>query len=91
MPASFNKEENHLSTGSCEYFSSGSGIEKRANKIFDKNLTTKEVFDLYSTDKKAQTIIDEAIESLGSTLAIVISILNPNSIVIGGSVARHNK
>ncbi len=91
MPASFNKEENHLSTGSCEYFSSGSGIEKRATKIFNKKITTEEVFALYSTDEKAKIIIDEAIETLGSTLAITIAVLNPNSIVIGGSVARHNK
>ncbi|MDK2819365.1 MAG: ROK family protein [Mycoplasmataceae bacterium] len=91
MPASFNKEKNHLSTGSCEYFSSGSGIEKRANKIFGKSLTTKEVFDLYNKDDKAKDIIDEAIETLGSTLAIVISIANPNTVVIGGSVARNNK
>lgn len=91
MPASFNKEKNHLSTGSCEYFSSGSGIERRAEKIFGKFLTTKEVFDLYDKDDKARGIIDEAIETLGSTLAIIISIANPNTIVIGGSVARNNK
>lgn len=91
MPASFNKEKNHLSVGSCEYFSSGSGIEKRALKIFNKPITTKEVFDLYSKDERAQKIVDDAIETLGSTLAIVISIVNPNLIVVGGSVARHNK
>lgn len=67
MPASFNKEKNHLSTGSCEYFSSGSGIEKRGFKFFDKPMTTKEVFSLYKTDEKAKIIIDEAIETLGST------------------------
>lgn len=91
MPAAFNKEENHLSTGSCEYFSSGSGIEKRALKILNKSLTTKEVFDLYNNDEKAKKIIDDAIETLGSTLAIVIAVVNPNLVVIGGSVARHNK
>jgi glucokinase len=91
MPASFNKEDNHLSTGSCEYFCSGSGIEKRAFKSFGKKLTTKEVFDSYATDQRSQIIINEGIEALGSTLAIAIAMLNPNSIVIGGSVARHNK
>lgn len=91
MPASFNKEKNHLSTGSCEYFSSGSGIEKRALKFFNKPMTTKDIFSLYNSDEKAKIIIDEGIETLGSTLAIVISILNPNTIVIGGSVARYNK
>ncbi|MGL6125349.1 MAG: ROK family protein [Metamycoplasmataceae bacterium] len=91
MPASFNKEENHLSVGSCEYFSSGSGIEKRALKIMKRSLSAKEVFELYEKDDDAKLIIDEAIETLGSALAIVISITNPNLIVIGGSVARHNK
>ncbi len=91
MPASFIKEENHLSEGACEYFSSGSGIEKRALKFFGKKLNTKEVFDLYEKDPKATQIIDEAIETLGSTLSIVISIINPNSVIIGGSVARYNK
>ncbi|MGL5732744.1 MAG: ROK family protein, partial [Metamycoplasmataceae bacterium] len=91
MPASFNKEENHLSIGSCEYFCSGSGIEKRALKLMGKTLSTKEVFDLYKKDENATLIIDEAIETLGSTLAIVLSVVNPNLIVIGGSVARHNK
>ncbi|MGL4252237.1 MAG: ROK family protein [Metamycoplasmataceae bacterium] len=91
MPASFNKEENHLAKGACEYFCSGSGIEKRALKLMGKPLSTKEVFALYKTNSTAKLIIDEAIETLGSTLSIVLSVVNPNLIVIGGSVARHNK
>ncbi|MGL4343398.1 MAG: ROK family protein [Metamycoplasmataceae bacterium] len=92
IPTSFNKkEENHLSMGSAEYFASGSGIAKRAQKLTgDFSLTTKEIFDKFKKNGAFSEIINEGIEALGNTIAASIAFLNPNSVAFGGSVAEYN-
>ncbi|MHA1520912.1 MAG: ROK family protein, partial [Promethearchaeota archaeon] len=55
-------------------------------------LTTKEVFDLYRQgNPTAQALINETIEYLGVMFSGIISIADPELIIIGGSVFINNK
>lgn len=91
MPTAYNdKEKNHLSRGSAEYFCSGSGIEKRVLIATGKKLNAKQIFNSYLENKQFKEIIKDGIETLGNTIATSLALINPNSVIFGGSVAEHN-
>ena len=77
-----------LKKGSLESISSGTAITKRAN---DKGLNVDhagEVNDLAKAgNSDAKEIMEDAKEYLSNMLAIMIAILDPNIIVLGGGVA----
>lgn len=76
--------------GSVESLASGGGIQDAAKRIFKKDITTKEVFDLAKNDdSKAIEIVNTAIESLGEALSFVIDLFNPEVIAIGGIYPRN--
>jgi len=82
-PIGYNKK------GSFEGFCSGGGIAQLAKKKFKKNLTARTVGKAaLGGDKIALSIIEESGYYLGQGLAILIDILNPEIIVIGGIAVR---
>lgn len=84
-PLAFSKEKGKgLTAGALEYFSSGSGIEARAN------MQSIEAFNQYNKDKKITQIIDDGIDTLANAIACSISFIAPNLVVFDGSIARNN-
>lgn len=83
--------------GCIESIASGKSILRRAKEqgIIVKDgteLTTKKVFDLYREgNPKAKTLIHETIEYLGIMFSDIISLTDPEIIIIGGSVFMNNK
>ncbi len=83
--------------GCIESIASGKAIARRAQERGLANpegnrLTTKEVFDLYRQgEPTAQALIHETIEYLGMMFSGIISISDPELIIIGGSVFINNK
>lgn len=72
--------------GTFEAYCSGTAIEKRFFKLTGKKLKTSEIAGL--KNKKSKKIIQETGYYLGVALANVVNILNPEIIVIGGSVTN---
>ncbi len=76
--------------GCLESTASGSAIQAAGRNTFNnQNLETADIFALYEKkDKKAEKIIEEAINSIGLTFANIISLLNLECIVVGGGVTK---
>lgn len=75
--------------GCLEIYSSGTAIADDASALLGKTVTTKEVFDLAkSGDEAMQKIIDNAAEKLGLGLSAIYHIIDPEVIVLGGSVTK---
>jgi len=83
-------ERNHLfedwgNKGCFEYLASGSGMEKMTNSA----MSAKEIFQsAASGDNKANEIIDNAIDYLSIAIVNLISIINPEKIILTGSISR---
>lgn len=75
-----------------EKCTSGVAIENYGKQTFeDATITTKDVFEkYYQEDPKADKIINEVAKSLAFGFVSVISLLDPNKIIVGGSVAVHH-
>ncbi len=73
-----------------EDFFSGKGIEERASRRIGRKVSTKEVFErAYAGNKQAKCIIDEAVKYAGSYIAFIQHLVDPEVIIIGGSVAMN--
>lgn len=80
-----------LNKGGLESQCSGINIARIASNIYGSTLTTKEVFDYYkNNDRKAVSIIDNWIENISIGIANVITVVDPEIIVIGGAVLIYN-
>lgn len=83
--------------GCIESIASGRAIARRAKEmgiLYSKNaqITAKDVFALYREgNSEAIQLINETIEYLGIMFSGVISIADPEVIIIGGSVFNFNK
>jgi glucokinase len=74
--------------GCLESHLAGPGIAREASRIRNRATTTRELIRLARRgDTAAKELIAQAGESLGLALANLVSILNPEMIVIGGGVA----
>ncbi|MCM8787368.1 MAG: ROK family protein [Candidatus Omnitrophica bacterium] len=78
--------------GVLEAYSSGKAIEKKYKKITGKNKTAKEIRKYALKDKKSfdYKICKEAGKYLGIGFASIINMLDPEIIVVGGSIAKSN-
>lgn len=90
----------YISCGCFEYNSSGKGMVKVAEELRhqkkfarsilikkNKELTAKDIFLAYeANDKLARTVIDQAIEYWGMAVANLVSLFNPEKIILGGGV-----
>lgn len=75
-----------------EKCTSGVAIEEYGRKYFgDQTLTTEDIFDkYYDGEIKAKEIIEGVSKSLAYGFVSIISLLDPEKIVVGGSVAVHH-
>lgn len=74
--------------GCLEAHLGGTGIAARATRVLESTTTTRELIQLAQQGNgAAKKLIAEAGEYLGLALANMVSILNPEMIVIGGGVA----
>lgn len=72
-----------------ESFISGLSLAKRFNKIYNKNLKTNEIFDLYrANDLDAIKFIDNFKINLAMSLSAIINILDPDVFIFGGGVSN---
>ncbi len=87
--------------GCFEYHASGNGIAKVAREYIRKDksyngilktkppgeITAHDVFSAYeSNDALAIKVLDQAVEFWGMTIANLVSLLNPEKIILGGGV-----
>lgn len=78
----------YQSIGCLEAHAAGPAIGRAARREFKREMTAQEVVRLARQgDKKARKILHQAGEDLGRGIANLVSILNPQVIVIGGGVA----
>lgn len=75
-----------------EKVASGPVIAKRAQDLYgEESLTTADVFDkYYQGEEKARKVIEETAFSMAQGIYMLTSIIDPDKIVFGGSVANHN-
>ncbi len=76
--------------GCLESIASGTAISLRGQEAFnDLSLDTADIIDLYKKkNKKAEAVVQNAINSIGLTFANIVSLLNIECIVIGGGVTK---
>lgn len=73
--------------GCFETFASGNGIGYQASKLYGREVSSYEVFDLFSKgDEIAAKVIRKAIQMWGKGAANLVSLFNPEMIVFGGGV-----
>lgn len=80
-----------LNKGGLEGQCSGINIARIASELYEKTLATKEVFDLYEgNDEKAVKIIGKWVDNISIGIANIITVVDPEAIVIGGAVLIYN-
>ncbi|MCW3116312.1 MAG: hypothetical protein JWM28_394 [Chitinophagaceae bacterium] len=94
-------QEKFTSCGCFEYYASGEGIAKVAKELLENNKFTesilfqinkesfsaKDVFDAHDQgDALAVAVINNAIEYWGMAVANLVSLFNPEKIILGGGV-----
>lgn len=73
-----------------EEFASGPGIQRAGNKLIKEGTSTAEVFDKYhEKDERAVAIIEERAKATAEAIYAHIMILDPQVIVLGGSVINY--
>lgn len=81
-----------LVQGGLEGQCSGPNIARKASEKLKKTLETSEVFDLYKNNNKvAEDLIEELCENLSKGISNIIAVVDPEVIVLGGSVILYNK
>lgn len=75
--------------GFLEEVSSGTGIARRGSQALGRDVTTVDVFRLAAEgNPQARQVVDEAAKHLGLALANMISLLNPQLLILTGGVMR---
>ena len=76
--------------GCVEKVLAGPGLEKYYTSISGKQKSLREIYDLYKagTDPHAKQTMDRLTHFFGLALSVVVNILDPDVIVIGGGVGN---
>ncbi|MBW2367943.1 MAG: ROK family protein [Deltaproteobacteria bacterium] len=75
--------------GCVETLISGSGVEKNYLTYFDRRLSMKEIVDGYRNgDTACARVFQQFLEDFGRCVGGVISILDPDAVVIGGGLSN---
>ncbi len=78
--------------GSFEGFCSGGGIARMAKRDGGQTISAKELFEAASRgDKVSRRILEKSVGYLGLGLSILIDLLNPERIILGGIYYRNEK
>lgn len=81
-----------LVKGGLEGQCSGPNIARIASEKLGRVVDTPEVFELYKENNKVvKNIIDELCENLSKGISNIISVVDPEVIVLGGSVILYNR
>lgn len=90
-----NEDHHHhknANAGSLNEQSSGSGLLTIASEKYGKNVTPKELFELYyENDAVAVEIIERAADVLAKGIANITCTIDPDLFIVGGSVAIYNR
>lgn len=90
-----NEDDHHhknANAGSLNEQSSGSGLLTIASEKYGKNVTPKELFELYyENDAVAVEIIERAADVLAKGIANITCTIDPDLFIVGGSVAIYNR
>ena len=82
-------KKTNLREGEIENSISGLSLAKNFKKIYNKDLTAGEIFELYrSHDLDAEKIIDEFKDNLAMSIASVVNILDPDVFIFGGGLSN---
>ena len=77
--------------GSLNEQAAGSGLKATASRIYGRDVSTKELFDLYyAGDETAVQIFEKATDVLARGIANITCVIDPDVIIVGGSVAIFN-
>jgi glucokinase len=75
--------------GCLKAFVSGTDIARRAEERLGRPVGAAEVFQLAATGQaEAAAIVDEVCRALGAGLAVIVNGLNPERVLLAGSVAK---
>lgn len=78
--------------GSLNEQSSGSALQRIATERYGRSMQPKELFECYNRgEETAAEIIEDAAEKLAVGIANITCTIDPDIIIIGGSVAIHNR
>lgn len=81
----------NANAGSLNEQSSGSGLSTIASERYGRNVLPKELFAMYyQKDILAVEIVEKAAEVLAKGIANITCTIDPDVIIVGGSVALHN-
>ena len=81
----------NANAGSLNEQASGSGIQRIATEHYGREMQPKELFELYyKKEKTAIDIVETAAENMAKGIANITCTIDPDVIIIGGSVAIHN-
>lgn len=70
--------------GAAEAHVSGSALSRQAQQF---NMDASQLFSAYGADSRADDIVDHFLEKLGLVLANMVSVINPEVVVLGGGVS----
>lgn len=83
--------QNGLNKGGLEGQCSGVNISRIASQLSHRELTTKDVFDLYEkNDIDAAAVIEKWIDNISIAIADIIAVVDPEAVVLGGAVIINN-
>jgi fructokinase len=75
-------------TGTVESILCGPGLEKYYEILSGQHRKMKEIAAIADTDPAARATIDRLTDNLAKALAIIIDVLDPHAIVLGGGVSN---
>jgi len=74
--------------GCLEMWISGSGIERDCRATTTKTLSAEEISSLATSDPECRRLVDDHCDRLARGLAMVVNILDPDVIVLGGGLSK---
>lgn len=75
--------------GCLEWIASGTAIARIGSELMEKELSTKEVFDLYHAgEEKIVPYVDDALKAIGAALVTLINTFDTEKIILGGGVTQ---
>ena len=77
-----------LKEGCMETYISGPGFANCFNLRHNKKLDSHEILNNFSTDKNSKDALDNYVNHLARGLSIVVNVLDPNIIVLGGGMSN---
>lgn len=78
--------------GCLEQYASATGISRFARTIMEEELSAKEIFNLAKEgNQKAEEIVDNMSNMLGTALSYISCVIDPEVYVIGGGVSNAGK